>query len=1290
MITKINSMYQDETGILWIAANEGFFKYNGVELEKLETLTRLSQLPRYKNKITGNRQGSIYFGCGNNVMHHHIEDETDSPLFSPDIMHGKTLRDIHCVGTDSLLATAENQILLYHNKQESLLLSLPPSVVISKILVTSKHDIYIGTVEAGIWHANLQQHTQPVKRLNINSEVLTIYQDSQQNIWFGTQGGGLYYQPDGTHQLHRLQGTPETTNFISDICEDNHKNIWLSSMNKLIPTGKSQWKQEDWKDKINTSATNCMLKDNQGIIWLGTYSGGFLCFNPQVPAFRHIEIENTRNGWTTIQHMATDKKHRIWAATSTLGLACIDPQSEQTRFFNPGNHLFKATNIKSMLYDKANECLWIGTFLEGLYHFDITSEQFTHYPIDSNNLHTGKKLSEIIFSLSDSHTNIYIGTYDGIYTLNKNTRTITPEYLGIKNINNILCDPSGKGIYISNYSNTLCHYDLKSKEVTKYPLSTPSEITSIYQDNQQRIWIGTDNAGIAAFDPHTQTFASYNTDNCGIESNAIRNIAQTTSGLLVAGTDAGISLIDIGQRTSINYNSRNGFPLTTMKDGSIHTSQDSTLWLGGMNGIASLRKEMIRDKAPNTCQMFFSKLKVNNEAINVNDRTQILQQNIHFTKHITLDATQRLFELQFSTDNYLYFDPGTFEYSLEGFDHSWYDLPNNNTLRYMNIPAGHYTLIVRNKQNHAHNLSIEICILPPWYTSWYAYLIYGMLLIGIYYWASLFIKSRQELRQERKDKEQEAVINQWKLRFFTNIAHEFRTPLTLILGQLDLMMQSPKMAPRIMKYAESIHQNTTKLKSLITELLEFRQQEQGFLQIKVQEQNLVTFLKSIYDIFREYTAMKGIDFSFHTCENEIMAWFDYIQLEKVIYNLISNAIKHTPAKGSIELSIQTIESNQGKSIQISVKDTGCGIPQKSINSIFERFYHIDTNLTDLGTGIGLSLAKGIVELHGGIITVKSQENSGSNFIIELKTGCAHFEGNPNITLIEDTETISQQPIELPDTTFISDMNQKLKQYYPNAPLLLIVEDDEELRGLLTDIFSSFYRIQEAVNGHEGYLKAKEFQPDIILSDVLMPVMSGKEMCQKLKQDFGTCHIPIILLTALTGENDNIEGLNCGADDYVYKPFSAKLLITRCATTLQNRRILQEKFTTEPTALIQTITQNPIDEAFIQKLVQVIEANIGNEELDVPFLCNEMAISRTPFYKKVKGIAGLAPNEFIQNIRLKKAAWLLEYDPTKKITAISEELGFNSPDYFSYCFKSQYGVTPTKYRNDIAMLASGEV
>lgn len=799
----------------------------------------------------------------------------------------KNTPHIHCVGTDSLLATAENQILLYHNKQESLLLSLPPSVVISKILVTSKHDIYIGTVEAGIWHANLQQHTQPVKRLNINSEVLTIYQDSQ-----------------------------------------------------------------------------------------------------------------------------------------------------------------------------------------------------------------------------------------------------------------------------------------------------------------QRIWIGTDNAGIAAFDPHTQTFASYNTDNCGIESNAIRNIAQTTSGLLVAGTDAGISLIDIGQRTSINYNSRNGFPLTTMKDGSIHTSQDSTLWLGGMNGIASLRKEMIRDKA-----------------INVNDRTQILQQSIHFTKHITLDATQRLFELQFSTDNYLYFDPGTFEYSLEGFDHSWYDLPNNNTLRYMNIPAGHYTLIVRNKQNHAHNLSIEICILPPWYTSWYAYLIYGMLLIGIYYWASLFIKSRQELRQERKDKEQEAVINQWKLRFFTNIAHEFRTPLTLILGQFDLMMQSPKMAPRIMKYAESIHQNT---------------------------------------------------------------------------------IKHTPAKGSIELSIQTIESNQGKSIQISVKDTGCGIPQKSINSIFERFYHIDTNLTDLGTGIGLSLAKGIVELHGGIITVKSQENSGSNFIIELKTGCAHFEGNPNITLIEDTETISQQPVELPDTTFISEMNQKLKQYYPNAPLLLIVEDDEELRGLLTDIFSSFYRIQEAVNGHEGYLKAKEFQPDIILSDVLMPVMSGKEMCQKLKQDFGTCHIPIILLTALTGENDNIEGLNCGADDYVCKPFSAKLLITRCATTLQNRRILQEKFTTEPTALIQTITQNPIDEAFIQKLVQVIEANIGNEELDVPFLCNEMAISRTPFYKKVKGITGLAPNEFIQNIRLKKAAWLLEYDPTKKITAISEELGFNSPDYFSYCFKSQYGVTPTKYRNDIAMLASGEV
>ena len=535
---------------------------------------------------------------------------------------------------------------------------------------------------------------------------------------------------------------------------------------------------------------------------------------------------------------------------------------------------------------------------------------------------------------------------------------------------------------------------------------------------------------------------------------------------------------------------------------------------------------------------------------------------------------------------------------------------------------------------------------------------------------------------ERKEKERIEELNQVKLRFFTNISHEFRTPLTLILGQIEVLMQMD-LGTTIYNRILRIYKNAWHMRNLISELLDFRKQEQGYLKLKVEEQNLVTFTRQIYMCFYEYAQKKEITYRFDNVEETISVWFDSKQLQKVIFNLLSNAFKYTPNKGSIRVEVRMLASQA----IVSVCDTGVGIPEEHISKIFERFYQTDNSSSfTLGTGIGLALAKGIMNMHHGKIDVESTVGKGTKFTLSLPLGNRHFSDEEMATVESRESVIISEAVPMLPFEQIMDVEEEKTKVQENIkeedkPIILLVDDNEELLSMLEDLFLPTYKVYIAHDGREGLEMARQIQPDLIISDVMMPEMSGKELCYKIKTNVELSHISVVLLTAQTSVEYVVEGLMFGADDYVTKPFNVKVLIARCNNLIKNKKRLIAHYAGK------TITESPVTEAInerdkelLAKCVNIIKENFENPAFDVTALASELCVGRSKLYMQFKQMTGLTPNEFILKIKLDEAMSLLKNHPELNISEISIRLGFSSPRYFSKSFKAFFGVAPQTVRS----------
>ena len=686
----------------------------------------------------------------------------------------------------------------------------------------------------------------------------------------------------------------------------------------------------------------------------------------------------------------------------------------------------------------------------------------------------------------------------------------------------------------------------------------------------------------------------------------------------------------------------------------------------------------------------FDKLFIFNDEIAPGDESGILTEILAKTSDIFLSYQQNNVTVEFATFNYNSDRNRLFEYYLDGFDKVWTQT-SGTTVTYTNLPPGDYTLKVRsmeNKESLKDAICLNIHVSAPFYATIWAYLFYVLCLTALMV-AFVRFKTRQaalrsSLEFERKEKERIEELNQVKLRFFTNISHEFRTPLTLILGQIEVLMQMD-LGTTIYNRIQRIYKNAWHMRNLISELLDFRKQEQGYLKLRVEEQNLVTFTRQIYMCFYEYAQKKEITYRFDSVEETISVWFDPIQLQKVIFNLLSNAFKYTSNKGNITVEVRKVASQA----VVSVCDTGIGIPVEHISKIFDRFYQTDNASSSssftLGTGIGLALAKGIMNMHHGKIEVESTVGEGTKFILSLSLGNRHFsdeemavtEGRESLIIPEASVSsygqLMAEEIKEPESQKNMDEEDK--------PTILLVDDNTELLSMLEDIFLPMYNVYTACNGREGLEMAQQIQPDLIVSDVIMPEMSGKDLCYKIKTNVELSHISVVLLTAQTSVEYVVEGLMFGADDYITKPFNIKVLVARCNNLIKNKKRLIAHYAGK------VITESPVAEAInekdkelLTKCVNIVRENFENPDFDVTALASELCMGRSKLYMQFKQMTGLTPNEFILKVKLDEAMSLLTDHPELNITEISVRLGFSSPRYFSKSFKAFFGIAPQGVRS----------
>ena len=1303
----IFSIYQDELGAVWLGTSEGLNRYNGKDVKIFRPSQGNEGLTNNEiNKLCGDKKGRIYIRSGNDLIKFELYKERFTCLLRNDV------RNLFCK-EDTLWVSCKSGIYYYTAESSELTFftKLQGGVGAEGMIYVDNDFIWVAT-----------NHLVAISRKNPKQQKILasfdrgsqcISGDSAGNIWVGTWNG--LYKISANREMTRYINSSDkgelSDNQIRCVLEDDFKHIWVGTFRGLDcydPTIDKWEHYTRYGDSPNTLSHHSVLslhKDMQGNIWVGTYYGGVNVFNPSKTSnhFYYAEpLQEDCLSFPVVGKMAEDSSGRLWICTEGGGLNCYNAD---TGIFTRYQHRkgdassVGSNNLKSIFYRKENERLYVGAHLGGIFVLDLKSNK-------GHTLHNivGDPTSlphEIVNDIQEYKDGLALLTQGGVAFMDPVTEKFSPLWndVNVRKLLNkryafetFLID-SRQRMWLASVNGGVICVDLPSSKITEYAMDTnnPSSIgrfkvVHIFEDSRGSVFFCTIGSGIYEYQEGEQSFKSYSTSNQCLPSDYCYYICESVEDhRLFILHGKGLSIFN--REKGEVENTYHLFNQTYSQGSALYLDKNGTLFISGTNGLALFQKQSLY-ALPSKNLLNFDKLFIFNEEICPNDQSGILTDILAKTSDIYLSYKQNNITVEFASFNYNNDRNRLFEYRLEGFDKAWTQT-TGTTITYTNLPHGEYILRARplaGKENLDEEVHLNIHVSAPFYATVWAYFFYLLCLLGVMI-AFIRFKTRQaalksSLEFERKEKERIEELNQVKLRFFTNISHEFRTPLTLILGQIEVLMQMD-LGTTIYNRILRIYKNAWHMRNLISELLDFRKQEQGYLKLKVEEQNLVTFTRQIYMCFYEYAQKKEITYRFDNVEETISVWFDSKQLQKVIFNLLSNAFKYTPNKGSIRVEVRMLASQA----IVSVCDTGVGIPEEHISKIFERFYQTDNSSSfTLGTGIGLALAKGIMNMHHGKIDVESTVGKGTKFTLSLPLGNRHFSDEEMATVESRESVIISEAVPMLPFEQIMDVEEEKTKVQENIkeedkPIILLVDDNEELLSMLEDLFLPIYKVYIAHDGREGLEMARQIQPDLIISDVMMPEMSGKELCYKIKTNVELSHISVVLLTAQTSVEYVVEGLMFGADDYVTKPFNVKVLIARCNNLIKNKKRLIAHYAGK------TITESPVTEAInerdkelLAKCVNIIKENFENPAFDVTALASELCVGRSKLYMQFKQMTGLTPNEFILKIKLDEAMSLLKNHPELNISEISIRLGFSSPRYFSKSFKAFFGVAPQTVRS----------
>ncbi len=1266
-------LYQDQHNNLYIGLGNGLQQYD-FYTDTFKDISLISEegdtLLPYVTSITELTDGKIIIGTsGYGVFNLSRKNDSLYASQANDFIPGLFIEALFVDQSGNLWVTTQKKGLLCRTTENELLKYFPidegSNITVNCFTEDKNGDLYIGSTNHGIfkYDRTQKQFSSLPHKTGANLHVNTMYSSQNGDILVGTEGEGLkIFDPKSnkmTHGNFNFSTFDFSKSKITSILEDKDGNMWL---------GVSQ----------------------KGVVMLPATSNNFQYIG-------HKSIKNNNIGSSNITSLYHDQNNSLWVGTDGEGIYLLDQNGrKKAHYSNSKNEKNMPSTIMVMFEDSENN-FWLGSYDKGLFKLNLKTGKCKAMNEILDPAST--RINPIFGITEDDNKNLWISTLgNGMYKLNLLTNKVihftgekdhdfgnTTDSLINRFINSILISSDEK-LYIGTVIGLGC-LDLKSNSfVTAFGVNQLLEgqaINTLYEDHLGMIWIGT-SEGVFKFNPLTNKFKSFSIED-GLPSNSISSITEDSIHNIWISTNYGISKMDVESGTFTNYYTQDGLQGNEFAARSYSIDKDHRIYFGGFHGITHFDPLEIKDEVKKL-DIFITGLYINDLAVNAGMKSgpyEIINTPLIEANKINLYQKDNSFTIEFSAMDYS--NPERIQYMYKmGEDTDWIMLRSGtNNITFNDLSPDTYNFMVRakNYNTYSDDKKITIIIHPVWYFTNAAKVIYILILGLIITYITQEIRQKRRTRKQMQEHIHAEQINEEKLQYFINIAHEIRTPLSLIINPLKKLIEKDN-DPETQKSYITINRNSERILHLVNQLMDIQKIDKGQMELNFVETDIIKYIENLCGIFHEQFKMKNIDFKILHDLNKSYVWIDPRNFDKVIINVLSNAIKFTPENGKIHVKINSlhVENNDKehqKFIQIAISDSGIGLPENELERVFDYFYQVKDGMHKSfdGTGIGLHLSRSIVNLHHGKILAKNNSNNeGCSFVIQLPLGNKHIKDG-EIKLDTTSEKKSPEPVNIP--SLIKQENEGIKSR--SKTRILVVDDDEEILEYIYQEMAKDYHVKLCTNGKEALSHVLKNNPDLIISDVLMPEMDGITFCRKIKQNVNINHIPVILLTARSKEEDNIKGLDIGADAYLTKPFNIEILKKTVHNIIKNRQILKNNFGggQKQTDKVRTVTMKSPDEKILLKAIEIVNENIGDPALNVEMLAKEIGISRVHLHRKMKALTNQSTRDFIRNIRLQQAANILS---TKhmNISEVAYTVGFSNVAHFSNAFKELFGESPSAY------------
>ncbi len=1317
----INQILQDKRGYIWIATEYGLNKFDGVHFTNYfhDIENKYSLKNNYVRSLFEDSDGNLFVGCYNGLMRYNYDSNhlEEVPMHRNNLIQAPHITQIYQLKNGKVwVITAGQGIFVYDTKTKEAyslddLMEQIQVYFLNAIYEDSKGIIWLGSEYNGIIKVDPELMTIETYRYpQIPENSITCLTETiDGEILIGMQKHGVARFDSESQQFIQVSTRNSLKPFSVLTFERVDDDVWVGCNGQGVRKyNRSTKLLEEYNPNIATLNYNygkvySLLEDRDKNIWLGMSQKGIVLINHKEIKFDYIgnhSIHQNPIGYNSVTALCKDSRQHLWISNDNEGIYELDQNGKRVRHLLPEYEGGEISNAIRAIYEDSEGSLWIGGDTKPIGQVDKQTGQYHLVP--------GVNVEKVTSLSESTDRNLYLSTSgNGFYQYNLNTKQLKAfrNYKGddpkihetsLPNdwINFVLCDSEGY-VWLGHYKGVSCYNPKTDSFInfTSESIIIPGCIGYVLmEDVAGKIWAGT-NEGLFVFDKRTKEIQQFTVKD-GLPNNTILALCQDENRNIWLSSYMGISCMIHDSYDFINYYVKDGLQGNEFFPGAYFKDKEGRIYFGGTNGVTSfMPNEIVDDKKSYPVIITdFSILQQPVNATTLSGGCAVVDTCVSDANLFTLSYYDNTFSLSFATMAFDNTNQIIYKYRMKGLYDTWISTaPGQNRVSYNNIPPGRYTFEVyaANRGINPPVRVIDIVITPSWYLSWWMYLIYTSLVILLIAGVVNHIRMRLRHRNELVERKHQAEIHNAKLQFFINVSHEIRTPMSLIIAPLEKLLKMNS-GGEVHRSYQLIYRNAQRILGLINQLMDIHKVDKGQMNALFEEADLVAFIQEVMESFDYMAHKKSINFSFQHPGQPVMAWIDGDNFDKILLNIISNAFKYTPERGTIDIVLTTgVDSTRSDAlsrfIEITITDSGIGLEKDKIERIFECFYRIDNQVTHAatGTGIGLYLSLLLVKLHHGVIKAENRPDgqSGSCFVIRLPQGCAHLDA----TQLQTESSLILAKAKRTDHDIIDALMNNDKAITTKAKNninILLVEDDSDICEYLCNELSAQYKIRICNNGKEAYDSVLNNKTDLVISDVMMPDMDGIELCRKIKSNMTINHLPIVLLTAKAKAEDRIEGMESGADAYIVKPFNMEVLRSTIANLIQSRHLLKARFSgaQEQKQRVNKIELKSPDEALMERFMKIINENLSNPELNANMLASHVGLSRVHVHRKMKELTNLSTRDFIKNMRLRQAATLLR-EKKLGITDVAYATGFTTISYFSALFKETYGVTPKEYRQN---------